>query len=1215
MHVKSQRTRDVGQAGASLLIALGVLAFLMAIVGAMVALNSGSTKRVKAYENVREARYAGDGAIKAAVNWAKDNPNVAVDPAYFGTDANGNDSNANCVYQIVDVNLGPVTASCHTEEDSNSGVPEQQGKTPPEALLLLGARHNEPGPYSTNGCSKSWFSGAFADVLSYLTGNQGVWDGTSERSLSVRPLKRYINGSCKNFARDFNAVKVQGPIVAAGEIGWEAGTGSLTVYGDGTQRGSVMAKYGCVNGSTTIVRLISVTDTSEENECNDWPSGNPTHGPHARPLDQDPGRVSGTKTPIGDIADEYLSVGFNADGTSKADSVVRHVRTSAYTYEQGYVSADTSVPLGLKPIVKQSGYCTSAAISNAQAIIFLPGWYKDVNVLNQFTADPRCADRTVWFAPDAGPDRVLLTEDDKTGPFYMDFESGPYTGPSSYNSTTYGCGMMPNRLINNRWCVGGSDSAEIRVVVGTPDGWSPIGSAVGDPGDWTGNPDGGHGGGEVRVALSKAGTIDDVDANFWERYILNPLLRPWKNLSNAKDFDTAAYATYRPCSVNFFNLFRIYCPTLGSRTTRITAFTPKATRAPVSLPGAPNGKINVEFKYGLNTVANTKLNPPIIEIETIDTLGRTLFCGSYNVERRLWNPGGPDPMPVVGFSDADQIRLANTCGTKSQINEYRIYLKMTGSQSNNDGPEIYVGGVRISYVSYMGARFPYPVDGSSENAAAQSDCDAKALAGGQLIFGGNSHVYVADGSLEVCAGVYPADDGESANHAAANHQVIGVYGIPAVDPVYVTTVSPTVSGNETHEWYGESISDTQRASRLKIGEPFGGRFTENKYSSQSAATRQRAISYKTGCGLCSQGHLWSGIDLTFERFVVPSGYHITEVKARVSAKQAQEGDGSPGPKRWCQDDSILADISGCDSIADGLVFNDGDGANKTELYSSINATRWNQVADKPEYILFKEGASPPYVKNHSSKGSLVDQLTSPSGLSARWVGRIRCLSNLGIRTCAGSNWDQLDGVELDVTIAPNSSSVPMLRPQSGCIVAHPNYFGGAGEPDCAVVRANLWNVESSANSNLICSVFNTSCDTRLRGNWNGRFSVKGTLYAPSSAVEIDDQDIAYPFATRGAVLRHLLLTGWAIRTEYADPVISNEVDRTPQPRRTVFSACVQSEARRAANEPCDAEEDRIISQAGVTFAVANAGGSTPAANADVPLIQWWSDRQRALRGD
>ena len=136
--------------------------------------------------------------------------------------------------------------------------------------------------------------------------------------------------------------------------------------------------------------------------------------------------------------------------------------------------------------------------------------------------------------------------------------------------------------------------------------------------------------------------------------------------------------------------------------------------------------------------------------------------------------------------------------------------------------------------------------------------------------------------------------------------------------------------------------------------------------------------------------------------------------------------------------------------------------------------------------------------------------------------------------------------------------------------------------------------------------FNLPWET-AEGRWTGRVSVHGAIYAPSSAYEIDDTDTAYPLATRGAVLRHLRVSGYGFRNGYSGTAFGGDLDRTPQPREATFTACLQSASRQASGAKCEeGEGDRIITRAQVRFEI-DETVPDEAARAVVPRIEWWSN--------
>jgi hypothetical protein len=208
--------------------------------------------------------------------------------------------------------------------------------------------------------------------------------------------------------------------------------------------------------------------------------------------------------------------------------------------------------------------------------------------------------------------------------------------------------------------------------------------------------------------------------------------------------------------------------------------------------------------------------------------------------------------------------------------------------------------------------------------------------------------------------------------------------------------------------------------------------------------------------------------------------------------------------------------------------------------------------------------------------------------------------------CVGGDYDEFDGVRYQVHLIPSSDTAPRLTPQSGCIVAWPNYAYGSGTPDCALIKSDL--ARSTDGWTLPWA-------TKESGDSRGRISVKGTIYAPSSAMEVDDTDSAYPLATRGMVLRHLRIAGFRFRQNYDAPAVDTRVDRTAAPREVTMTACIQTPERRAAREECsEADGDRTLTQALVRFDIdssdADGDGTpdvAPERRARVPQVLAWSD--------
>ena len=687
------------------IVAISTMSLIFATVAGYAAVNQRS---VDAYRDVRDARYAGETAINTAINWAKDTYNVGRDPDLSVSDPD-------CVVHTP-TDIGTITSSCEAEAGSGSGQPAQGGLIPEEALVLLGDRTTEPGPYNREQCQGWWdtFTGWFSN------GVDPNATGPAEYSAWFRVRKGLgaVQATCnQNRSRTATQFDVTGDIAAAGNIIVEQGS-PASVSSVGSLEGTVTARRGCLGPGVS--------------GC-----GVPGNRSDGTPKDSDPGRpVPPGVTPVGpsgDIKEAWLPVGFKADGSLRS-GVSMPVRKDAFIWNPttGVLNTETT------------GSCSSVSTT----LVFLPGWYTKSHTLNQYTTNPNCNGVTFWFAPDPGPDNKLLTEDDRTGAFYFDFRAGP----------AIGCNGMPS--LQSRWCIGGSAAANIRVVTGIPKDWGPLGSpplaGMSDPRT------------RIKVEQNTANTVD------------SGLSQVWHNGNNAKSINGAS-AYYSPCTLLF-----ITCPSID-RAIRVRNFTPQVTSPPIDDPGFENGRIYVEIAYGLYNDA--ELNDPVLEVNAVSNESGSRDCGDYTLPKLTYSGSGPLPA-TYRFTDAQAKQLADACGSIDLINGFEFTLKVSGDTFNTpwgDPPRIYLDGARLEYDTFQGANFPNPV--STSNVAAQSDCD-DTLPGAQLIFAGESHVYVADGSLEVCGGPYP--------EAPENHQVIGLYGVPAVKSLGAATVSPG-GGNGSYQ--------------------------------------------------------------------------------------------------------------------------------------------------------------------------------------------------------------------------------------------------------------------------------------------------------------------------------------------------------------------------------------------------------------------------------
>ena len=382
-------------------------------------------------------------------------------------------------------------------------------------------------------------------------------------------------------------------------------------------------------------------------------------------------------------------------------------------------------------------------------------------VISKYTgSSSACKNSTFWFAPDAGTDGLLLTGDDRTGTFLLDFGNSP--GAES----TCGSNTVNSRV---RWCIGGAADSNSRVVVGTPDGWTPQGAY--SPGSGTQPP-------QTAVAITTAGTVDDDLSQSWFAGSASPAT----TATDAASID-GAIARYTPtaCFIVCFS---------SDRAIRVRDLTPKMTAPPIEKSGAPKGRIYLEVAYGVQNPSSVEAMEAVVA--TVSPESGRHDCGTYtlygnsgsaapfsNKNNAAYSGSGALPA-AYKFTDAQAKQLADVCGTVDRINGLEIKLQVRGNTFNLPTAQWWLDGVKLSYDATRGANFPYPTNPggtSSEDVKAKSDCDPE-KPGGQLVFNGESHVVINDGTLEVCAGPYRPT--ATAADEPDKHQQIGIWSMPSV---------------------------------------------------------------------------------------------------------------------------------------------------------------------------------------------------------------------------------------------------------------------------------------------------------------------------------------------------------------------------------------------------------------------------------------------------
>lgn len=728
-----------GQRGASLVIALVLMLVLGVVLAAVLAFVKTNYKATEAYRQQRVQRYAGDAAMESAINYVRGKSTMGRDPLYSTSDPP-------CIYQVP-TDAGTVYVSCKADEGSNSGVPNETGLVPNQAILAMGQRHNEVGPLNSTDC---------ATILGLREHNE-----ETEPSILFRrgDVKGYFEeGSlipCDQRNRNLGQVLVRGKVVAAGQI---RGNGSLVaapvLVGTTSTPSVIEAEYGC----TLPVSPSCLTGNNVPDS--DW---------------ADPGN-GGTTT-------AWQNVPINWSSLTTMGVTAPAIRNTGYHWDGSKLVATSS--------------CGAR-----DTIIFLPGVYTDANVLNRYTANGSCKESTIWLAPEPGADGILLTDDDKTGAFYFIFENG---------NTDWGCAGLNS--LPHRWCIGGGAADQSpRVVTGTPDGWNPLGV----PGAVT----------PRTVTMTTAQTID------------SGLSQSWYNASGARTIGDGNYAYYRPT----FCIFSLCIST--NRSIRLRDFAPQVAQG----PDASNNKIYVSI--GHRELINT--DTPTVELRTVSPESGDRTCpGTYTLPKNNTGSVRVDQLLYNGNAETAATQVAQCLDSADRINGLQITLRWTGNNFNSGyaspNPTIQLDGAQVSFQSTPGASFPIAGSGGP---AAVIDCD-KTKPGAQLIFGSDSHVYVPDGSLEVCAGPYPTNPGD--------HQQIALYGVPAVPDLRPTSVS---AGSGTQFLNPSSYA-------RKIAEPGGRQDLNIRYSTNST------------CGFCTINFEGTA-NMAMPGYTPPSGLAVQRVDARVT---------------------------------------------------------------------------------------------------------------------------------------------------------------------------------------------------------------------------------------------------------------------------------------------------------------------------------------------
>jgi hypothetical protein len=550
---------------------------------------------------------------------------------------------------------------------------------------------------------------------------------------------------------------------------------------------------------------------------------------------------------------------------------------------------------------------------------------------------------------------------------------------------------------------------------------------------------------------------------------------------------------------------------------------------PTVSPGIYGGPVNVKvWHYETNASA---MNTPAIEVGYRGFGGYFgASCGTYTLTKRS-TPGGFDQL-----SADQQAQLGRCLDTGDKLS--RVWVRYAVSKpfsSIFSSPATFLDGVEIEIQNipnqpFFPTRPPNPAKGDPGG-----NCDPN-QPGVQFIFGGESHVTLSSkstgtggapgyASMELCAGpdISTVDPGTGRPTGIETKPQIAVFGVPAAPPLRPFDAVHAPQGSSS----GGSASGLANARR--IGEPSGQVY--------ATITEGPAL-----------GDSVSSVDMRFNGYTPPAGYTIDSVQLVLGYNT------SPG-------NFLLIPVA-------APRYNIGP-----DNASWGNGAGWCRSGELPNGA----GSNGP-----GGIGIYVFDVTSCL-TEARLAGNFRVRYEGWCSTCWFGGTDYLDGAEIVFRLRPTSSSAQLLTPAWGCRVLAPNYWNGYGTGWSSIGSpagaAMTWSTRGSND----CAVIRTSANREGSSNPNvrrGRFSAKGTVYAPSDAVEIGEWDNYYPVFTRGLVARHFRLRNFAYRSGYSGPIAGGPLDKSRAERRVIFTACIKASGSGA----CDASAgDRILGTAAVIF--------------------------------
>lgn len=717
-----EESRQRGQQGASLVIAMIVLVVLSTIVLALASFARTAVKATSPYASSQTKRYAADSGLKAAINYVAKSTNLGRDSATFPNDPA-------CGYRVPASETGSidVTVTCAAVTGSKSGVPAESGKVPDQAILLLGQRYGELplfSPCTGSTTDRRDTRGREVGLLLDPIALQKV-SGTPtcvENKGAIDSIQGFtVNGS----------IKSNGPIRVAP-------TARLNVTGGGTiTAGTSPAFYLNNSAPTACLGNISVA-------CTMLPTA------RSRSL-SDQGGID----PFDPV--ETLATDPALDGSRGSDW-----RQGTINWSDPKVSFNGATPVALTDT-------TTINCSKSQNIIrFYPGFYTSATALNRLFGNASCAAGTdglhpgiFWFGPAENG-----TRNDSPSTFSLALfsstttQQGVYTFDFRDTGTGSACAVLANTNNPHRWCLkpnADTDGGPI-LVGGWPKGFDPQG-VVNTPTSSPGN--------SFTTSLTAATTVN-TDGS-----------QSWTTPDNAKTYNDSSVAIYKPTvgtstnrsivlsgfgtvgavqangKISFSvrhqesNAAKLAVPKLTLTTSdrgvpvSCGSFTVPKSSLPSTWPNADGLKTNI--------VSTDPSDDPTVVLTAADRSNlRSCFVNSDRIKNLQfkWEVGGDT------FN-------AGTCPTPFGL-DFLAPVTCPGSD-NATKPRVFLDGIQITV--------EVPTGGFFDTGAAlpATYCDST-KPGVQFIFGGDSTVHTGTAAMQLCAGPAPSNP--------ENYQQIAVWGQP-----------------------------------------------------------------------------------------------------------------------------------------------------------------------------------------------------------------------------------------------------------------------------------------------------------------------------------------------------------------------------------------------------------------------------------------------------